>query len=148
MSGNLYFDDLRVGQRFTSAKHTVTEAEIVDFASQFDPQPFHLDADAARETFFGRLVASGWHTAAITMSLLVGSGTIAGGVIGMNVEIRWPRPTLPGDTLQVLSEVIEVTPSRSRSDRGTALLSSETVNQNGEAVQILTSRLMVPRRTA
>jgi acyl dehydratase len=142
-----YLDDLRVGQRFTSGSLTVEEAEIKSFAARYDPQPFHLDEQAARDSLFGGLAASGWHTAALSMRLLVGGGApIAGGVIGASGELAWPRPTRPGDVLTVVTEVLEVTPSKSRPDRGFATLRSETRNQNGEAVQIFTMRLVVPRR--
>jgi len=147
MGGCLYLEDLHVGQRFESATLAITADEIKAFARQFDPQPFHLDEDAAARSLLGGLAASGWHTAALTMRLLVGGGApIAGGVIGAGVGIRWPRPVRPGDELQVVSEVLEITPSRSKSDRGIAVLRSETRNQRGEVVQVLTSKLMVPRR--
>ena len=108
---------------------------------------FHLDPEAAKHTFFGGLAASGWHTAAITMSLLVRSGMpIAGGLIGAGCELSWPRPTRPGDILQVESEVLATTPSRSRPDRGMITLKSETLNQQGEALQILTSKMLAWRR--
>jgi acyl dehydratase len=143
----LHLDDLRVGQRFTSGTHALDEHEIKAFAGRFDPQPFHLDEETARDTLFGGLAASGWHTAVITMSLLVGGGLpIAGGIVGAGGEINWPKPTRPGDVLHVESEVLEVTPSRSRPDRGTAVVRSETRNQRGETVQIFTARLIVPRR--
>lgn len=142
-----YFDDLAVGQRFVSERHVLTSEEIKDFARQYDPQPFHLDDEAAQSTLFGGLAASGWHTAAITMRLLVAGGApIAGGVIGAGGEIAWPQPTRPGDVLQVTSEVLELTPSRSRPDRGSVTVRSETCNQHGEAVQVLTARIIVPRR--
>lgn len=143
----LYLDDLRVGQRFASRSHALDEAQIKAFAAEFDPQPFHLDDEAAKSTLFAGLAASGWHTAAITMRLLVeGGAPIAGGVVGAGGEIGWPRPTRPGDILRVESEVLEVTPSRSRPDRGMVTLRSETRNQRGEVVQILTAKLVVPRR--
>ena len=142
----LYLDELRVGQRFVSGTYRLDEGQIRAFAGQFDPQPFHLDAEAAKETFFGGLVASGWHTAAITMRLLVESGLpIAGGIIGAGGEITWPNPTRPGDVLQVESEVLELRPSRSRPDRGIATVRSETRNQRGDTVQVLVARLVVPR---
>jgi acyl dehydratase len=145
--GGLYLEDLSVGQHFASATHVVTVEQIKEFARQFDPQPFHLDEAAAARTLLGGLAASGWHTAAITMRLLVGGGVpIAGGVIGANVEIAWPRPTRPGDELQVFSEVMEITPSRSKPDRGVVVVRSETRNQKGEVVQLLTSKLIVPRK--
>jgi acyl dehydratase len=142
-----YLDDLRIGQRFSSGEHVLDATQIKAFAAQYDPQPFHLDEEAAQSSLFGGLAASGWHTAAITMRLLVGGGApIAGGVIGAGGEIAWPRPTRAGDVLRVESEVLEVTPSRSRPERGTVTLRSETRNQRGEVVQVLTARLVVPRR--
>ncbi|MCV9961994.1 MaoC family dehydratase [Pararhizobium sp. BT-229] len=145
----LHLDDLHVGQRFTSAAHTIDEAQIKAFAAQFDPQPFHTDEEAAKSSLFRGLAASGWHTAAITMRLNVDGGLpLAGGIIGAGGEINWPIATRPGDTLHVESEVIEVTPSRSKPDRGIAVIVSRTINQRGEVVQILTAKLVVPRRTA
>lgn len=147
MDGGLYLDDLSVGQRFVSATQAVTADEIKAFARAFDPQPFHLDEAAGAGTLLGGFAASGWHTAAITMRLLVtGATRIAGGVIGAGVELAWPRPVRAGDTLQVFSEVAEITPSRSKPDRGIVVLKSETRNQKGEVVQLLTSKLIVPRK--
>lgn len=146
-SDALYLDDLRVGQRFTSGTHAIDADEIKAFARQFDPQPFHLDERAAKDTFFAGLAASGWHVAAVTMKLLVDGGApIAGGVIGAGGEIAWPKPTRPGDVLHVESEVADITPSRSRPNRGMVSLRSETRNQRGEVVQVLTAKLVVPRR--
>jgi acyl dehydratase len=146
MGGSLYLEDLHVGQRFISAKSVVTADEIKRFARQFDPQPFHLDEATAAGSMFGGLAASGWHTGALTMRLLVeGGAPIAGGVIGAGGEISWPRPTRPGDELHVVSEVTAITPSRSKPDRGIVVLRSETINQRGEVVQILTSKLVVFR---
>jgi acyl dehydratase len=143
----LYLEELSVGQRFTSGTHAVDAAQIKAFAAQFDPQPFHLDDDAAKGTLFAGLAASGWHTAAITMRLLVDSGLpIAGGIIGSGGEVAWPKPTRPGDILHVVSEIEEVTPSRSRPNRGTVRVRSETRNQRDEVVQVLISKLVVPRR--
>ena len=142
-----YLDDLHVGQRFTSGTHQLDVAQIKAFAREFDPQPFHLDETAAEASLFTGLAASGWHTAAITMRLLVrGGAPIAGGVIGAGGEISWPQPTRPGDVLQVESEILELTPSRSRPDRGMVKVRSETRNQRGEVVQLMTARLVVPRR--
>jgi len=145
----LYLDDLQVGQRFKSATHVIDAAQIKAYAREFDPQPFHLDDGAAQSTLFAGLAASGWHTAAITMRLMVESGLpLAGGIIGSGGEISWPKPTRPGDVLSVISEIVEVTPSRSRPDRGTVKVRSETHNQRGEIVQTLLARLIVPRRQA
>jgi acyl dehydratase len=145
----LYLEDLRVGQQFTSGSLRVDEAEIKAFAARFDPQPFHLDETAAQASLFRGLAASGWHTAALTMRLLVeGGAPIAGGVIGASGELAWPRPTRPGDVLTAETEVLEVVPSASRPDRGFATLRTTTNNQNGEPVQIFTMKLVVPRRPA
>ncbi len=144
---SLFFDDLAVGTRFESGTTTLDAAAIREFAARYDPQPFHLDDAAARTTLFGGLAASGWHTAAVTMRLLVESVPIAGGLIGAGNDISWPRPTRPGDVLRVVTDVVEMTPSASRPDRGRVVMRSETLNQNGEAVQILLARLVVPRRT-
>jgi acyl dehydratase len=143
----LGFEDFHVGQRFVSGTHLMDRESIKAFARAFDPQPFHLDETAAKATFFGGLVASGWHTAAVTMRLQVEQGLpIAGGIIGIGGELSWPKPTRPGDTLQVLSEVKAVIPSRSRPDRGVVRMRSETRNRRDEVVQILDAKLLVPRR--
>lgn len=145
----LYLDDLVVGQRFTSHSHELDAAQIVAFARQFDPQAFHLDDAAAQDTLFGGLAASGWHTAAVTMRLLVGErAPFAGGIVGAGAEIGWPGPTRPGDVLRVVSEVVAIAPSRSKPDRGIVTLRSETLNQHDEVRQVLTSRIVVPRRAA
>ena len=142
-----YLDDLRVGQRFQSGTYRIDEEQIRAFAEQFDPQPFHLDAEAAKDTLFDGLVASGWHTAAITMRLLVGGGLpIAGGIVGAGAEIKWPSPVRSGTVLNVESEILELRPSRSRPDRGVATVRSETRNQLGEVVQVFVATLVVPRR--
>jgi acyl dehydratase len=145
----LYLEDFRVGQRFTSQTHALDSPQIKAFAARFDPQPFHLSEEDADKSFFQGLAASGWHTASITMSLLVKSGMpIAGGLIGAGGEITWPRPTRPGDVLQATSEILEVTPSRSKPERGMITVRTETKNQRGEVVQILVSRMLVWRRPA
>jgi len=145
----LYLEDIEAGQRFTTGHHPLTEDEILAFARDYDPQPFHIDPEAARHSFFGGLAASGWHTAAISMRLQVDSGPpLAGGMIGASVELNWPLPTRPGDVLHVESEVLEVTPSRSRPDRGFITLKSQTLNQKGEVVQVQISKLLVWRRKA
>jgi acyl dehydratase len=147
MRNVLYLEDLKAGQRFMTASHALSEDEITAFARDFDPQPFHTDPEAARHSFFGGLAASGWHTAAISMRLQVESGpALAGGMIGASVELSWPRPTRPGDILHVESEILEVTASRSKPDRGFITLKSQTLNQKGEVVQLQTSRLLVWRR--
>ncbi|MGA2778931.1 MAG: MaoC family dehydratase [Steroidobacteraceae bacterium] len=143
----LYLDDLKVGDRFTSAKLRIDADQIRQFARQFDPQPFHLDEEAAKGSFFGGLVASGWHTAAISMRLLVAGGLpLAGGLIGASTSIEWPNPTRPGDLLHVESEIVSITPSRSRPERGTLRVRSRTLNQRDEPVQIAETKVLVFRR--
>lgn len=148
MTERLFLEDLVEGQIYVSATHTIDAQQIKDFATQFDPQPFHLDEDAAKDTLFAGLAASGWHTAGITMSLLVRTGLpIANGLIGAGADVTWPRPTRAGDVLQVETEVVKVLPSRSRPDRGMVTVRSATKNQRGEVVQLMTSRMVVFRRT-
>jgi len=145
----LYLEDLAVGQRFTSVEYRLDEQSIKAFAAAFDPQPFHLDDALARTTIFGGLAASGWHTAAITMRLMVTSGLpLATGILGLGGEISWPRPTRPGDTLHVESEILEIVPSRSKPDRGIVKARNTTLNQNSEAVQVFTSKILVFKRPA
>jgi len=135
----LYFDDLKVGDTFSSGTHEVSTEDIKRFANEFDPQPFHLDDEAAKATMFGGLAASGWHTAAITMRLLVsGDLRLANGILGAGGEIEWKMPTRPGDVLHVESEVL---------DRGVAVLRSKTITQLGDVVHVFTAKLMVSRRT-
>lgn len=143
-----YLEDFAVGQRFGSAKVRVDKERIKGFAAEFDPQPFHLDEQAARHTIFQGLAASGWHTAVLTMRLLVASELKpAGGIVGTGFdEFRWLRPVRPGDELRIESEVLEVRPSKSRTDRGLIKLRTTTLNQNGEAVQIRVGNFVVPRR--
>ena len=144
----MYLEDLAAGQTFRSGTITVDRQSIVAFAAEFDPQPFHLDESAATGSLFGRLVASGWHTAALTMRLLVSGGfQVAGGLIGMGVEsVRWPRPVYPGDVLHVESEVLEVRTSQSNPARGVVKIRNTTVNQDGQPVMIQIASLTVPCR--
>ena len=143
----LYFEDFQPGQTFITETHALDAAQIKKFAREFDPQPAHTDEEAAKSTFFGGLAASGWHTASITMRLLLQGGPqIAGGLIGAGNDINWPRPTRPGDVLQVVCEILTTTPSKSRNDIGIVNMRSETRNQRGEPVQIMLSKLVVPRK--
>ena len=143
----LYLEDLRVGQRFTSGNYVMEAARIKEFAAEFDPQPFHLDERAAQASIFKGLAASGWHTAAVAMRLLVTGGLpFANGIIGLGGEIAWPRPTCPGDILHVESEIVEITPSRSKPHQGIVIVRGTMFNQNGEAVYLLTAKLLVTRR--
>src|SRR6266550_5174488 len=143
-----YLEDFAVGQTFRSGRLLIDKERIKTFGAEFDPQPFHLDEEAARDTIFGGLAASGWHTAAVTMRLLVESDLKpAGGIVGAGAdEFRWPRPVRPGDELRTESEVLEVRPSRSRPDQGLIKVRTTTLNQNDEAVQVIIANLVVPRR--
>ena len=132
MTDRLFLEDLVVGQRFVSAACEVSAAEIKAFAASYDPQPFHLDDAAAAGTLFAGLAA-------------IDSVPMAGGIIGSGGELTWPRPTRPGDRLHVETEVLEITPSRSRPERGMVVVRCTTLNQNGEAVQTFTPKLVVPR---
>src|SRR3954471_20195862 len=145
-----YFEDFAVGQTFGSGRLVVDREHIKEFAAAFDPQPFHLDDMAAQDTIFRGLAASGWHTAAMTMRLLVESELKpAGGIVGAGFdEFRWPRPVRPGDELHLESEVLEVRPSKSRPDQGMIKVRTTTMNQNDEVVQVSVGNLMVPRRPA
>jgi acyl dehydratase len=142
----LYLEDLAVGDEFCSGEHRLDAEQIIAFASQFDPQPFHLDEEAARESFFGGLAASGWHTMALTMRLLVESVPFAGGVIGMGGEIRWPLPTRPTDILHVKSRVLDIRLSRSKPDRAIVLLECNTFNQDDELLQQFTAKVLSFKR--
>jgi acyl dehydratase len=143
-----YLDDFAAGQTFGSGRVRVEAGRIKAFAAEFDPQPFHLDEEAARSTIFQGLVASGWHTAALTMRLLAESEfRPAGGIVGAGFdEFRWPKPVRPGDELHLEIEVLEVRPSKSRPDQGLIKLRTTTLNQNDEAVQVSVGNLIVPRR--
>ena len=145
-----YLEDFAVGQSFGSGRLRIEPERIKSFATEFDPQPFHLDDAAARASIFGGLAASGWHTAALTMRLMVdGEFKPAGGILGVGFDaLSWPRPVRPGDELHAESEILEVRPSKSRPDRGMIRVRTTTLNQNDEAVQVFTGNLIVPRRPA
>jgi acyl dehydratase len=144
-----YLEDFEVGQTYRGpSRIRIDKDRIRAFATEFDPQPFHLDEQAASESIFRGLAASGWHTAALTMKLLVESDLKpAGGLVGAGIdELRWPRPVRPGDELRVESEVLEVRPSKSRPNQGLIKLKMTTLNQDGEAVQLSIGNLIVMRR--
>jgi acyl dehydratase len=143
-----YLEDFAVGQTFGSRRLRVDKEQIKAFAAEFDPQPFHVDEEVARDTIFRGLAASGCHTAALTMRLLVESEiNPAGGIVAAGVdELRWPLPVRPGDELRVESEVLEVTPSQSRPNRGMIKMRTKTLNQNGKAVQVFVANLIALRR--
>ena len=143
----LYLDDLHVGQRFTSDSYHMDENRIKAFAAEFDPQPFHLDEAVAKTSVFSGLSASGWHTAAVAMRLLVTGGLpLANGIIGLGGELAWLRPTRPGDTLRVESEIQEILPSRSKPNQGVVRVRSSTLNQHGEPVYVFTAKVLVFKR--
>jgi acyl dehydratase len=148
MTAKYFLEDFAVGQVFATGKLQVDTDQIKSFAKQFDPQPYHLDEEAAQRSPFRGLAASGWHTAALTMRLLVdGDFKPAGGILGVGFDaLSWPKPVRPGDELRAKSEILEVRPSKSRPDRGTIRVRTTTYNQNDEAVQEFTGNLLVPRR--
>lgn len=143
----LFLEDLRVGQRFTSETYVMEAARIKEFAAEFDPQPFHMDESAAEASVFKGLAASGWHTASAAMRLLATGGLpLANGIVGVGGEIAWPRPTRPGDILHLETEIVEITPSRSKPHQGIVTVRATMFNQHGEAVYMLTAKLLVQRR--
>lgn len=146
--GKKYLDDLQIGDTFTSGEYAVTADNIKAFAKKYDPQPFHLDEVAAEDSFFHGLAASGWHTASVTMRLMVDSIPIAGGLIGAGGELRWPQPTRPDDILHVVAKVLDIKPSRSKPDRGIVIAHIETFNQRDECVQQMQCKMLVFRREA
>ena len=142
-----YFEGFKVGDRFESATYAVSEEAIIAFAREFDPQTFHLDSAAAKKTMFEGLIASGWHTAGITMRLFVQTLDFAEGAIGLGVdELRWPIPVRPGDVLRVETEILDLRLSRSKPDCGIIRIRNITQNQRGEIVQTMLASAMVPRR--
>lgn len=143
-----YFEDLKVGDRFKSQTYKVSEEQIITFARGFDPQPFHLDRAIADRTMFNGLIASGWHTAAITMRLFVQTLNFAEGAIGLGVdELRWPNAVKPNDSLQVEVEIVDLRESRSKPTHGVARLGYVTTNQRGEIVQTMFASALILRRS-
>ncbi len=137
-----YFEDFAIGQTFQTATYQITKDEIIEFASQFDPQFFHTDEIAAKNSLFGGLAASGWHTAAISMKLLIeAEPKVAGGMIGTRIELAWPKPTYPNDILQVFSLITEIEDSHPK--RGFIIMKSETKNHKDEVVMVQTARILV-----
>ncbi|MFL9935718.1 MaoC family dehydratase [Paraburkholderia sp. RL18-103-BIB-C] len=143
-----YLEDFAVGQAFGSGRLRIDGERALSFAAEFDPQPFHLDEAEARRSIFGGLAASGWHTAAVTMRLLIETELKpAGGFVGAGLdECRWPRPVRHGDELRVECEVIEVRPSKSRPEQGMIKLRTTTLNQDDEAVLVYVVNMVVLRR--
>jgi acyl dehydratase len=145
-----YLEDLKPGHAFESKRHTVSQEAIVAFAREYDPQPFHLDPEAAKASFFGKLIASGWHTAALTMKMLTEAGMdLAGGIIGAGMEeLRWPTPLVPGDTIHVRVEIVESRASKSRPEIGIVRARVQALREDGTAVQEMIANLIVPTRPA
>lgn len=143
----LYLEDLERGRVFTGGSYVMDERRMKEFAAEFDPQHFHLDHESARESLFGGLAASGWHTAAASMRMLAEANLpIAGGLIGMGGEIAWPRATRPGDRLRLVGEILDVRPSASKPDRGIVTVRLTTLNQDDLPVQIFTVKMVAFRR--
>jgi acyl dehydratase len=146
----MYFEDFKVGDELTSPGVTVTEAQIIDFALRFDPQPFHLDVTAASAGIFGGLIASGFHTLALTFRLFWQTGALGAASLGSPGldELRWLRPVRPGDTLHVVAKVLETKRSTSKPDRGVVRIAYTTLNQNGEAVMTVVGNQLLKVRAA
>jgi len=142
-----FLEDLKKGDRFKSETYKVTEEQIISFAREFDPQPFHLEAVIARQTMFKELIASGWHTAAVTMRLFVQTLNFAEGAIGLGVdELRWPTAVKPNDVLQIETEIVDLRESRSKPSHGIIRIRNVTTNQRGEIVQTMFASALVLRR--
>jgi acyl dehydratase len=148
MSERLYLDDLYIGRRFESRVHQLDAEQIKAFAAEFDPQPFHLSDEGASRSLFRTLAASGWHTAALTMRLLVESVPLADGLVGAELQLAWPKPTRPGMSLQVFSEIVDIVPSRSKPHMGIVTMRNDTRDQHGELLQTFTVKMPVSRRSA
>lgn len=146
MSDRLYLEDLHVGQHWVSEPHTIDAEQIKRFAADYDPQPFHLDEEAAKDSLFKGLAASGWHTAALTMRMLVDTVPLADGLVGAELELAWPKPTRPGMALQVFSEVADIRPSRSKPEMAIVTMRNETRDQDGEVLQLFTVKMPVFKR--
>ena len=144
----LYLEDLHVGQRFESPVHTLDAEQIKRFAAEFDPQPFHLDEEAAKSSLFGGLAASGWHTAALTMRMLVEAVPLADGLVGAELQLAWPKPARPGMKLRVVAEVVDIKPSRSKPNMAIVTMRNETRNQGDEVLQLFTVKMPVFKRPA
>lgn len=148
MKTPLYLDDLQIGDRFNSDTYILTQEKLLAFAGEYDPQPFHLDEELAKETLFNGLAASGWQTAAITMKLWTKTLQIANGLIGIECNLKWPTPTRAGDTLQVEAEIIDIKVSSSKPHMGIVTYHSLTKNQHGQVVQDTTTKVVVFKKTA
>ena len=144
----LYLEDLHVGQRFASRPHRLDADQIKAFAAQFDPQPFHLSEEGAAGTLFGSLAASGWHTAALTMRMLVDTIPLADGLVGVELQLSWPKPTRPEMELSVSSEIVDIVPSRSKPNMAIVTMRNETRDQDGDLLQLFTVKMPVFKRPA
>lgn len=147
-SAFLYLDDIAVGMKFYSRTSVLTEERLKSFAMEFDPQPFHLDEEAAQDSLFSGLAASGWHTAAQSHRLFLESMPMAQGMVGAGVELSWPAPTRAGDQLRVESCVKEIIPSRSKPNRAIVIMESQTLNQENTVVLKMLSRVVMFKREA
>lgn len=138
----IYLNDLTIGTTWTSREHTLTEADIIEFAQQYDPQPFHTDPERAKDSFFGTLVASGWQTACLTMRLMVETIPIATGLIGASGSVKWGRPTYPNDRIHVVAKVVDIKRSTSKPNQGIVTVQIDTINQDGEFAQQFTCNML------
>lgn len=148
MTAPLYLDDLTIGDRFTSPSYTLEKDQLLEFASEYDPQPFHLDDELAKDTLFNGLAASGWQTASITMKLWTQTLHLANGLIGIDCHLKWPTPTRPGDTLRVEAEIVDIKVSQSKPNMGIVTYHSLTKNQHDQVVQDTTTKVVVFKKPA
>lgn len=147
---DMYFDDFALGQRFESRGMTVSEAAILDFAERYDPQPFHLNVEYAKQTHFGGLIASGFQTLALSFALFLRLGLLELANLGSPgmEEVKWLKPLRPGDTIRQIAEVIELRPSRSKPDRGVVRMRHDTLNQKDEIIMTAVCLHMLKKRSS
>ncbi len=145
---DLYLEDFKPGDRFESRGRTVSEAEIIDFALRYDPQPIHIDAEAAKHSPYGGLIASGFHTMAVAFRLAWDTGVFSACSLGSPGidELRWLKPVRPGDTLHTVIEIVDARPSASKPDRGVCRIKYDVFNQNDEQVMTMTAVQILARR--
>lgn len=148
MNAPLYLDDLKVGDRFVSSGYTLEKDKLLEFAAEYDPQPFHLDDELAKDSLFNGLAASGWQTASITMKLWTSTLNIATGLIGIDCHLKWPTPTRPGDTLHVEAEIVDIRLSQSKPNMGIVSYHSLTKNQHNQVVQDTITKVVVFQKPA
>ncbi len=135
-------ETLEIGQTFTSDSLLITKDKIIAFAKEFDPQPFHLDEDEAKQTFFNELVASGWHTSSVTMKLILQSMPFKHGMVGSGGQVSWKRPVKPNDSLHVTTKIINIKPAKNNANQIYLTLECQTLNQFNRVCQIMEANVI------